>query len=120
MCISSKTKDPKPIRASENVREHSKVVNKQQKQQERERSAVGDGEEECMDICGHGARYRSESSSNSKPSASRSSGGMSPRWRSCSGRRFRLPGELVMIEKLAVVGEIFPADDETDLFAMWL
>ena len=42
---------------------------------------------------------------------------MSPKWRSCSGRKFKLPGELVMIEKLAVVGEIFPADD-ADLFAM--
>ena len=45
---------------------------------------------------------------------------MSPRWRSCSGRRFRLPGELVMMEKLAVVGEMLPADDDTDLFATWL
>ena len=62
-----------------------------------------------------GACYRSELSSNSKPSASRSSGGMSPRWRSCSGRKFRLPGEPVMIENVAVVGEMFP--DETDLFA---
>ena len=43
---------------------------------------------------------------------------MSPKWRSCSGRRFKLPGELVMIEKLAVVGEMFPADD-ADLFATW-
>ena len=62
-----------------------------------------------------GECYRSELSSNSKPSASRSSGGMSPRWRSCSGRKFRLPGEPVMIENVAVVGEMFP--DETDLFA---
>ena len=44
---------------------------------------------------------------------------MSPRWRSCSGRRLRLPGEPVVIEKLAVVGDTFPAD-ETDLFAAWL
>ena len=44
---------------------------------------------------------------------------MSPKCRSCSGRRFRLPGEPVVIEKLTVVGEMFPADD-TDLSAMWL
>ena len=64
--------------------------------------------------------YRSMPCSKLKSSASRSSGGMSPRWRSCSGRRFRLPGELVMMEKLAVVGEMLPADDDTDLFATWL
>ena len=44
---------------------------------------------------------------------------MSTRCCSCSGRRLRLPGEPVIIEKLAVVGEMFPADD-TDLFALWL
>ena len=47
---------------------------------------------------------------------------MSPRCLSCSGRRLRLPGEPVVIEKLAVVGEMFPADrtdDDTDLFAAW-
>ena len=34
---------------------------------------------------------------------------MSPRSLSCSGRRLRLPGDPVNIEKFAVVGEIFPA-----------
>ena len=57
--------------------------------------------------------YRIENSNALASYSSRSRIGISPRSFSCSGRRLRLPGDPVSIEKFAVVGEMFP--DEADL-----
>ena len=52
-------------------------------------------------------------SSTSGISALRSMFIISPKCRSCSGLRYKLPGEFVLesIEKFAVVGDILPLDD---------